>query len=163
MKETDYLIGNIHLIEVFKKFPVFESLNENDFNKLLKISKLKTYKSGEFIVTEGETDPWMYFLVKGKVKISKNGKEIVVLRQQGDVFGEMGVITKSPRSASAYAESDAICLSTDFLFIDKLAGSDKIVFSYLIYRIFTEIVVERLRKTTEELLNLKGKISLKFW
>ena len=163
MKETDYLIGNIHLIEILKKFPVFESLNENDFYKLLKISKLKTYKAGEFIVTEGETDPWMYFLVKGKVKISKNGKEIVVLKQQGDVFGEMGVITKSPRSASAYADGDAICLSTDFLFIDKLAGSDKIVFSYLIYRIFSEIVVARLRKTTEELLNLKGKISLKFW
>jgi CRP-like cAMP-binding protein len=163
MKESDYLIGNIHLIEMLKKFPVFKPLNESDFNKLLRISKLKTYKSGEFIVVEGETNPWMYFLVKGKVKICKNGKEIVTLEKRGDVFGEMGVITKSPRSASAYAEGDTICLSTDFLFMDKIAGNDKIVFSYLVHRIFTEIVVERLRKTTDELINLKGKINLKFW
>jgi CRP-like cAMP-binding protein len=163
MKESDYLIGNLQLIEVLKKFPVFRPLTASDFNKLLKISKLRKYKSGEFIVVEGETNPWMYFLVQGKVKISKNGKEIVTLEKRGDVFGEMGVITKSPRSASAYAEGDTICLSTDFLFMDKLAGSDKIVFSYLVYKIFTEIVVERLRKTTDELINLKSKVNLKFW
>ena len=72
MEESEYLIGNIQLIEVLKKFPVFRPLNESDFNKLLKISKLRKYKSGEFIVVEGETNPWMYFLVKGKVKICKN-------------------------------------------------------------------------------------------
>ena len=163
MQKTSYLEENAKIIEFLKKIPVFEIFDEEGFRNLIKISKLKKYKPGQIIMKEGETDTHMYFLVQGAVKITKKGKEIATLRRRGDVFGEMGAVDIAPRSASAYAEEDTVCLSTDFLSIEKFAGSDKIYLGYVCYRIFSEILVDRLRKTTEELMRFKGKKGLKFW
>ena len=163
MVEKSYLEENTKIIEFLKKIPVFEIFDEEGFRNLIKISRLNKYNSGQTIMKEGETDTHMYFLVQGTVEITKNGQVVATLRRRGDVFGEMGAIDAAPRSASAYAKEDTLCMSTDFLAIEKFAGNDKIYLAYVCYRIFSEILVDRLRKTTEELMKLKGKKGLKFW
>ena len=163
MQKASYLEENAKIIEFLKKIPVFEIFDEEGFRNLIKISKLKKYKPGQIIMKEGDTDTHLYFLVRGTVKITKKGQEIATLRRRGDVFGEMGAVEVAPRSASAYAEEDTVCLSTDFLSIEKFSGKDKIYLGYVCYRIFSEILADRLRKTTEELMQLKGKKGLKFW
>jgi CRP-like cAMP-binding protein len=163
MENSGYLEDNAKIIEFLKKLPVFEIFDEEGFRNLIKISKLKSCKSGQFIMKEGDTDTYIYFLVQGAVKIIKEGQEVATLRRRGDVFGEMGALEIAPRSASAYAEEDTICLATDFLSIEKFAGRDRIYLGYVCYRIFSEILVDRLRKTTEELMELKDKKSFKLW
>ena len=163
MVEKSYLEENAKIIEFLKKIPVFEIFDEEGFRNLLKISKLNKYTSGQIIMKEGETDTHMYFLVQGTVEITKKGQVVATLRRRGDVFGEMGAIDAAPRSASACAKEDSLCLSTDFLAIEKFAGNDKIYLGYVCYRIFSEILVDRLRTTTGELMELKGKKGLKFW
>jgi len=163
MADSSYLEENSKIIEFLKKIPVFEIFDEEGFRNLIKISNLKKYKPGQIIMQEGETDTHMYFLVQGTVEITKKGQVVATLRRRGDVFGEMGAIDVAPRSASACAKEDTLCLSTDFLSIEKFAGKDKIYLGYVCYRIFSEILVDRLRKTTEELMRLKGKKGLKFW
>jgi CRP-like cAMP-binding protein len=163
MQKTSYLEENSKIIEYLKNIPVFEIFDEEGFRNLIKISKLEKFKSGQIIMREGNTDTHMYFLVQGAVKITKKGKEIATLKRRGDVFGEMGAVDVAPRSASAYAIGDTVCLSTNFFMIEKFAGSDKVYLGYVCYRIFSEILVDRLRKTTEELMRLKEKKGLKFW
>ena len=163
MVEKGYLEENAKIIEFLKKIPVFEIFDEEGFRNLIKISRLNKYKSGQTIMKEGETNTNMYFLVQGAVEITKKGQVVATLRRRGDVFGEMGAIDAAPRSASAFAVEDTLCLSTDFLAIEKFTGKDKIYLGYVCYRIFSEILVDRLRKTTEELMALKGKKGLKFW
>jgi len=163
MKETAYLEENNRLIDFLKKIPVFEPFEESELNNLLKISKMKVYNSRECILQEGSTDSLIYFLVSGKVRITKSGREIAVLKRRGDVFGEMGVISLAPRTASAYAEGKTICLATDYYLIENLAGEDRVLFGYVLFRIFSEILVNRLKATTDELMKYKGKGSLKFW
>ena len=163
MKETDYLEENYRLIEFLRKIPVFEPFDEEELGHLLKVSKMVVYKSGECIIEEGSTDSFIYFLVSGRVRISKRGRDIVTLKRRGDVFGEMGVISLAPRTASAYADGKTICMATDFYLIENLAGKDRMLFGYVLYRIFSEILVNRLKVTTEELMKFKGKTSLKLW
>ena len=163
MPTSSYLEENSKIIEYLKKIPVFEIFDEEGFRNLIKISQLRKYKPGQVIMKEGETDTHMYFLVQGAVEITKEGQGVATLRRRGDVFGEMGAIDVAPRSASAYAKEDTLCLSTDFLAIEKFAGKDRIYLGYVCYRIFSEILVDRLRKTTEELMQLKGKKGFKFW
>lgn len=73
------------------------------------------------------------------------------------------MISLAPRSASAYADGKTICLATDFYLIENLAGDDRVLFGYVLYRIFSEILVNRLKITTEELMKVKPKSGLKFW
>ena len=163
MKETDYLLGNEKIIDDLKKMPIFEPFNRGELQTLLNMSKLRTYRSGEVILQEGNVDSWVYFLVYGKVKIVKDEKEVTTLQRKGDVFGEMRYIDASPRSASAYAYGDVACLAVDTEYVEKLAGDDRIAFSYIMYRVFSEILAARLRVLTKELMEAKGKDGLSRW
>jgi CRP-like cAMP-binding protein len=163
MKETDYLLGNEKIIDDLKKMPIFEPFNQGELQTLLNMSRLRTYKRGEAIIQEGNVDPWVYFLIYGQVRIAKRDKTVTTMRRRGDVFGEMRFISRAPRSASAVAENDVACIAVDTEYVEKLAGEDKIAFGYILYRVFAEILSERLRAVTRELMEIKGKDALKFW
>lgn len=64
------------------------------------------FKTGEVIFHEGEISHEAFFLISGTVEISiKSGEGSVVLGRlgEGEIFGEMGMITDRPRSATARA------------------------------------------------------------
>jgi CRP-like cAMP-binding protein len=163
MKETDYLLGNEKIIDDLKKMPIFRPFTQSDLQTLLNMSKLRTYKSGETIIQEGNIDSWVYFLIYGKVKIVKKNKELTILQRKGDIFGEMRFVDSSPRSASAYADGDVACIAVDTEYVEKLTGNDKVAFGYIMYRVFSEILANRLRSLTRELVTLKGKDASRTW
>ena len=163
MKETEYLIENEKIIEEIKKIPVFGPFSEDELNKLMEMSKLRVYEPGETIIRQREIDSWIYFLIYGNVSIVKDGKEITRIKRRGDIFGEMRFINSAPRSASAQAIANTVCLAIDAEHIEKLSGDDKIAFGYILYRIFSEILADRLRLMNQELIQIKGKDAMKFW
>ena len=76
----------------------------------------RVYSDGEIIFEEGDEGDMMYVIQSGKVKIAKNsssGNITMVTLQRGDIFGEMALFDKLPRSASAVAEGDTRILSID--------------------------------------------------
>lgn len=163
MQETTFLENNSSIVENLKKMPVLASFEDQELNRLLEMSKIRKYKPGECIVEEGRSDTWLYFLMYGKVRISKGGKELAVLTHKGEVFGEMGALDSSRRSASAHALTDSVCLATDIFYLEKLTGNEKLAFGYVFYRLVSEILSRRLRQTTEALIKAQGRINLKFW
>jgi CRP-like cAMP-binding protein len=159
MIESDYLKDNSGLIQKLKQIPTLEPFDDKDLQGALQLSKIRKYEPGELILEEGSYDNWIYFLVSGKVRIAKHGKELSVLRRKGDVFGEMGVIDGSARSASAYAIDETVCLVIDASYIDRLSGNDRLAFCYILYRVFSECLANRLRLTNEELIKAKQEIA----
>ena len=155
MIESDYLKDSINFFEKLRKMPTLDAFSEKDLKGLLELSKIRKYKPGDLILEEGQYDCWIYFLITGKVRVVKHDEDLSVLGRTGDVFGEMGIIDGSPRSASIYAVDETVCLATDASYIDRLSGNDKIAFSYILYRIFSEILANRLRLTNEELIKTK--------
>jgi CRP-like cAMP-binding protein len=162
MQETDFLRGNQRVLNDIKKFEIFEPFQDDELHHLMSMSKIRKYKAGETVFDQGSADTWLYFLVYGKVRLIKDGKPVALLQRRGDVFGEMGAIECAPRSASAVTVGETVCLATDIYYIEQLTGNDKLAFGYVIYRVFSGILADRLRVTTEELLELKGR-SIKIW
>jgi len=163
MKETTFLDKNESMLENLRNIDVLEPFEDQELYRLLEMSKIRKYKAGEIILEEGRSDTWLYFLILGRIRISKEGKEVVVLTKKGEIFGEMGAMDASRRSASAHAVTDSVCLATDMFYIEKLSGSDKVAFGYVLYRLLAEILSRRLRMTTKALIQAKGKLNLKFW
>ncbi len=161
MVESDYLEENEKLLNDLRKIPTLEPFNEKELNSLLKMSKIKRYNPGECICKEGRHDSWIYFLVDGEVQVVKNKKKLTVLKRRGEVFGEMGAIDGSPRSATVYALDKTTCLATDSFYIEKLAGQEKIAFGYILYKIFAEILAVRLRTSNKELLKVRPRWDFK--
>lgn len=162
MQETDFLRENERVLSDIRKFEIFEPFQEDELRNLMTMSKIRRYSPGEVIFKQGSSDTWLYFLIYGKVKLMKDLKPVALLQRRGDVFGEMGAIACAPRTASAMADGDTVCLATDIYYIEQLTGTDKMAFGYVIYRVFAGVLAERLRTTTEELLTLKGR-SIKIW
>ena len=163
MKETDYLVGNLKIAEDLKIIPVFEPFTQDELQTLLSMSKLRRYKAGEKIIQEGNLDSWVYFLVSGKAEITQKEKTLAVINRPGDIFGEMRFIDNAPRSAAATAKVETVCIAVDGDYVDKLSSKDKVTFGYILYRVISEILVERLRRTTKELMAQKGKKGISFW
>ena len=72
-----------------------------------------TYKPGEVIIEEGNTDDWVYILLEGKVKVTKRtpvGRLTLAVLQKGSVFGEMEFFGKAlkARCASVIAADDDV-------------------------------------------------------
>jgi CRP-like cAMP-binding protein len=159
MIESEYLKDNEDTIQKLKQIPTLAPFDENILHGALELSKIRKYGPEELILEEGSFDNWIYFLISGTVRIVKEGKELNVLKRSGDVFGEMGVIDGSAKSASAYAVGETVCLATDASYIDRLSGKDRMAFCYILFRVFAEILASRLRITSDELVKAKEEIA----
>jgi CRP-like cAMP-binding protein len=70
---------------------------------------IQRYSNGDIIVSEGVASNIAYIILEGKVNITKkvNKKSILINSlSKGEVFGEMGLISQSIRSASVVAVGD---------------------------------------------------------
>lgn len=80
---------------------------------------VKAYPAGSSIFKKGEIGDCMFAIAEGEVDIMAEGKVVDQL-SAGDLFGEMALIDKQPRSADAVAKTDCSILRIDeqkFLFM----------------------------------------------
>ncbi|HMK49628.1 MAG TPA: cyclic nucleotide-binding domain-containing protein, partial [Thermodesulfovibrionales bacterium] len=69
-----------------------------------------TYRKGEVIFNQGEPGDTMFIIQSGAVEISRfenSHKSVLALLEKGDFFGEMALIDKHPRAATAMAISQS--------------------------------------------------------
>ena len=158
MKETDYLDENALIVKRLVDLPIFKSFEENDLKKLMNFSKVREYEPGEIIIREGDTDKCIFFILSGRVHVIKDGVQLAKLGRVGDVFGEMAVIQSRPRSASVETVDKTLCLMVDAAYMDILEEGDKGTFMYIIFRIFSVLLADRLRVTTDALVEAKKEI-----
>ena len=162
MLESRYLKDNIENIQKLLAIPALKNFETKSLGKLLRLSKIREYEDGERIIKEGDRDPWLYFLLSGKIKITKEGLEIGSMDKKGEIFGEMRVIDSMNRSASVHAVGKTVCLAVDTSAKKRLSLSsssdERLDFLLLLYRIFAEFMSIRLRATNEELILAKKKV-----
>lgn len=97
-------------IEVIKKTPIFDSLNQNDYEQIAKVSTVEEYSKDSIIFLENDVPDAFYLIVEGNVEILKEGRngkqEVLAIKRNYEVFGEMAVIDDLPRSATIKARTD---------------------------------------------------------
>jgi len=162
MLESKYLKDNIENIQKLLGISALRNFETKSLQKLLRLSRIREYEDGEVIIQEGDLDPWLYFLLSGKIRISKESMEINTIDKKGEIFGEMRIVDFMKRSASVVAVGKTMCLAVDTSAKNRISAQDptdeKLDFLLLLYRIFAEYMSIRLRATNEELITAKKKI-----
>jgi serine/threonine-protein kinase len=86
----------------------------------------RSYAPGEAIVREGEPGDAAYILVEGSCEVRKetpNGPRTLQTYRPGDVFGEMAILTKGPRTATVVTlEPTTVLVVTSHLLEQELAA-----------------------------------------
>lgn len=137
------------------KVSLFEGVNPKNLKAIAQICTERTFKSGEFLMKQGESGIGLYIIISGKVKIEKNtpdGKTVEIAENgPGDILGEMAVIDGFPRSASGIAMQETVCLVlASWEFNAFLKAHPEVAIDIL------PILVRRFRETNDALLGLRS-------
>lgn len=112
--------------QLLENMPLFKTLNAYERLNVADALFSRSFPNDEAIIKQGEQAQCMYFVESGQVRIVREqdgqSKEIK-LCGKGDYFGELALLTKKPRAATAYASGDDVkCAILDVDAFERLLG-----------------------------------------
>ena len=113
----------------------------------------REYADGDMICRQGELGDCMYVIQAGRVRVVQevDDKEVPLAElKTGEIFGEMAIVERKPRSASVRAIGRARVLRIDKRMFLRGVHEDP----SLAYRILQKMS-ERVRRVSDELAHLK--------
>ena len=116
----------------------------------------RDYAALEVIFEENSPGAEMYIVHSGRVRLfahGENGEEVTLATvKEGDFFGEMTLIDKSPRSATAMAEEDTRLVVLDRpRFLYMIRQQPKFAFTVM------RVLCERIRETNAALARARAE------
>ena len=96
-------------VDLLRKVPLFAACSKGELRKLASIADEIDLREGTVLTREGRTAHEFFVLVEGTVRITKNGRKLADLGP-GSWLGEIALLTKAPRTATATATSPVVAL-----------------------------------------------------
>ncbi len=96
---------------------IFKPLLQAERDALAESIRLAPFAKGDVITRQGAEAHWLYVVADGEVEVvwqSPEGKKHAVAEiGPRDFFGEMGLLTGEPRTATVIAKTNAVCWRID--------------------------------------------------
>ena len=97
---------------------IFNSLEDQDFVKVIDAFEEKRFKGGDYVIKEGEQGDVVYLVDTGELdceKTFKKGDKPTFLKTYypGESFGELALLYNAPRAATIKAKTDCILWALD--------------------------------------------------
>gem|GEM_PF-192490 len=112
------------IINIMDRLPFFDAFNSEEKRIIASLSaNFRVYQPGDTIIEEGSTETTMFVLLSGKVRVRKGpDTPLGIELKPGDIFGEIGYLTSTPRTADVMAETVVIALEMDKKLLFELAS-----------------------------------------
>ncbi len=168
----------LETISFLEKAELFSNLEKEELRYLAELLQPKKYAEGQIVIHQGDFGDSLYIISRGEVDVfirnQEDAESVIGHLKEGDLFGEMALLTGSPRAASVRVFGDAVFLTllkNDFdeflathprlavLFSRQLAQRIKNIDSLYIHRMEREEELKRLlyEEQKQHLTNLTGK------
>lgn len=134
-------------------------LQQVDLDRLADMAAPVTWRAGQTIFREGQSDESFYLIVEGRVAIDiavpRRGPVRILTLSAGEVFGWSSIFHRKPKTAGATAveATRALALKADRL--RDLSEADP-RFGYWLARRLLEVLAERLKATRLQMLDVFG-------
>jgi HEAT repeat protein len=110
---TDVLttMSDVERVLFLRKVPLFAELAPQDLRTVAAVADERAFVDGETIAGQGEPGDELHIVVDGEVRVllvepGTGADRELARRRQGDVVGEMALITQEPRMASLVASGE---------------------------------------------------------
>lgn len=103
--------------EVLDKSPLFNHMSDYQRRKAVLISELHEFKEGDLLVEQDTLGRSMYLILSGSVDVIRRDGDktrLLATLQPGAVFGEIGYIRETRRTADVQARSNVAALRFDY-------------------------------------------------
>ena len=146
LKEDTFRLTQQEKYTQVQSLHFFKEFQDSDLWELINAAEWLRLEMGDAIVQEGAADTSFYVLVAGEVAVKKANREIVRL-EAGDCFGEMGMISRRPRTASIVAATPVTVMKLRDTVVDRTSVNCQLRFQ----RQFLIALIERLEHATERI------------
>jgi len=100
-------------LEALGHIDLFSTLNQSEQQQLARSLEYRPYAQGDFIFRQGELDHFLYIINSGRADVFVDddmGNDTYAFSlKQGEIFGEVGLLTGEPRGATVKASSPLEC------------------------------------------------------
>ena len=135
-------LGHNSKIDLIRGVPLFASASKQELAEIASIADEIDLPEGKTLIKEGDTGREFFVLVDGTAEVARGGKKVASIGG-GDFFGEIALITKTPRNATITTTSPVRALViTDRAFRQLLDRAPQIQIGVL------TALAERLAPTT---------------
>lgn len=135
------------ILKILNLSRLFNQFEDEQLMDLISISRVDSFEKGDKILVEATENDRVYILLEGQIVVYAEDEFILALQRQGDIFGEMSVITKSLTTATVYADS-AVHVFT--ISSKDIYESGEHALRSMIFKIFLDILTEKLTLTTNK-------------
>lgn len=94
--------------QMLKKVPLFAGLDDRELQQIASSMRERRYAAGDKLTEEGHGGAGFFVIEEGEADVSVGGDQRASLGP-GDYFGEIALLTDSPRTATLTARTDMIC------------------------------------------------------
>lgn len=105
--------------DILAESSFFADADRRVLDDLVRSNPPRSYVRGDVLFDEGEAPDAMYVVISGRVAIAITNpidqrQSLVALMEQGDLFGELGMLDEGPRSAQARALETSTVLNIPY-------------------------------------------------
>lgn len=107
-------------VDFLRRIDLFRVLTEEELRQIAEALIYAPFANGDVITRQGAIAHWLYILTQGRVEVmltAPDGSQSHLAHIDADdevgFFGEMGLMTGEPRSATVIARSDVVCYRLD--------------------------------------------------
>jgi len=98
----------MNLSKILRKVELFNGLSDSELQEVASICNERALKRGEILTLQGDASDDLYIVTEGFVEIileegKKEPRRVVVNLGEGQIIGEMSLVDRGPRSATAQA------------------------------------------------------------
>lgn len=147
------LLENIDILSVLKEARLFTQFSDDQLKQLISFSSVDSFSAGQTIIEQGKKNDKIFILLNGHVSVYTDDEFILNLRRQGDLVGEISVITKQPTTARVVADNkvDLFSISSD-----NINQSEQAELKSTLYKLFLDILTEKLTMTTKQVIGYQA-------
>lgn len=96
-------------VDLLRSVPLFAECSKGELRKLAAIADEIDLREGTVLTREGRSAHEFFVLVEGTVRVTKDGRTLADLGP-GEWLGEIALLTKAARTATATATSPVVAL-----------------------------------------------------
>ena len=149
---------NQFLADSLGQNPWFQALEPTHFQTLVAIASEVSWKEGQIIFSEGDSDDRLYLVMQGRVAleifIPGQGHTTILTLGPNEIFGWSAVTpVVGTRTASARAVNSGRAIAFDSQALRQACDDDHDL-GYFVYRRLTNVIAGRLSATRLQLLDV---------
>jgi predicted RND superfamily exporter protein len=135
-----------------RTIPLFAGLRPAQARIVVLMGEIRRFKPQELIVRRGERSDAMFVIIQGVAEVwagTGTERRRIVAQRRGDVFGEMGLVRRTERSADVVAVDQVEVLAVDQRFLRRIQMRYPRIASKVFLNL-SRILSDRLQRMTDQ-------------